>query len=103
MTALTAGRRAGGPADRRAEGPVADAFDRLAAALADRYRIERELGQEGMAAVCLAWGMRESRAEARAGPRNGVLKDAHASASRCLAEPALQSGTPSKRERRDDE
>ena len=35
--------------------------DRLAAALADRYRIERELGQGGMAAVYLARDVRHDR------------------------------------------
>jgi hypothetical protein len=35
--------------------------DRLAAALADRYRIERELGQEGMATVYLAQDVKHDR------------------------------------------
>jgi len=35
--------------------------DRLAAALADRYRIERELGQGGMATVYLAYDLRHDR------------------------------------------
>ena len=35
--------------------------DRLAAALADRYRIERELGQGGMATVYLAQDLRHER------------------------------------------
>ena len=38
--------------------PVAD---RLTAALADRYRIERELGQGGMATVYLAQDLRHAR------------------------------------------
>jgi hypothetical protein len=37
---------------------VSYAPDRLSAALSDRYRIERELGQGGMAAVYLAGNLR---------------------------------------------
>ena len=66
---------------------------KLNVALADRYLIERELGAGGMATVYLAAAWSGSRAEARARPSSGALKGAHASASRCLAEPALQSGT----------
>jgi len=40
---------------------MADAFDRLAAALADRYRIDRELGQGGMATVYLADDLKHDR------------------------------------------
>ncbi|HSG81845.1 MAG TPA: protein kinase [Gemmatimonadota bacterium] len=40
---------------------MADAFDRLAAALADRYRIERELGAGGMATVYLAADLKHDR------------------------------------------
>jgi serine/threonine-protein kinase len=35
--------------------------DRLATALADRYRIERELGQGGMATVFLAQDLKHDR------------------------------------------
>ena len=48
---------AAGPAcrrDARTVGDVVSAIDRLTAALADRYRIERELEQGGMATVYLA-------------------------------------------------
>jgi eukaryotic-like serine/threonine-protein kinase len=41
--------------------PTTDAPDRLATALSDRYRIERELGQGGMATVYLAHDLRHDR------------------------------------------
>ena len=40
---------------------MSDALTRLTAALADRYRIERELGQGGMATVYLAHDLRHDR------------------------------------------
>jgi len=40
---------------------VSDAIDRLTAALADRYRIERELGAGGMATVYLAQDLKHDR------------------------------------------
>lgn len=40
---------------------MTDAADRLAAALADRYRIEREIGQGGMATVYLAHDLKHDR------------------------------------------
>jgi eukaryotic-like serine/threonine-protein kinase len=40
---------------------VPDSIDRLTASLADRYRIERELGQGGMATVYLAHDLRHDR------------------------------------------
>jgi len=40
---------------------VTDPVTRLAAALADRYRIEREFGQGGMATVYLAHDLRHDR------------------------------------------
>ena len=41
-----------------------DAFARLSAALANRYRIDRELGRGGMATVYLANDLRHDRADA---------------------------------------
>jgi tRNA A-37 threonylcarbamoyl transferase component Bud32 len=41
--------------------PVSDPFDRLASALADRYRLEREIGQGGMATVYLAQDLKHNR------------------------------------------
>ena len=40
---------------------MSDALARLASALADRYRIERELGQGGMATVYLAADLKHDR------------------------------------------
>ena len=40
---------------------MTDSFDRLKAALADRYTIERELGAGGMATVCLAHDVKHNR------------------------------------------
>ena len=42
-------------------GSMPTPFARLSAALADRYRIERELGQGGMATVYLAHDVRHDR------------------------------------------
>ena len=43
------------------QGPMTDLFDRLHTALADRYRLERELGAGGMATVYLARDLKHDR------------------------------------------
>ena len=40
---------------------MTDTFDRLKAALADRYKIERHLGEGGMATVYLARDLKHHR------------------------------------------
>ena len=40
---------------------MTDPFDRLAAALSDRYRLERELGAGGMATIYLAQDLKHDR------------------------------------------
>ena len=40
---------------------MSDSMDRLAAALSDRYRIDREIGSGGMATVCLARDLKHER------------------------------------------
>ena len=40
---------------------MADVFDRLKAALADRYTIEREIGAGGMATVYMAHDLKHDR------------------------------------------
>src|SRR5215213_3080112 len=45
----------------RNRGDMSDTLERLHTALADRYRIERELGQGGMATVYLAHDVRHDR------------------------------------------
>jgi serine/threonine-protein kinase len=40
---------------------MTDSFSRLAEALADRYTLERELGQGGMATVYLSHDLRHDR------------------------------------------
>src|SRR2546421_12728590 len=46
---------------RAPEPPLADQFQQLRAALADRYTIERELGRGGMATVYLAQDLKHHR------------------------------------------
>lgn len=53
---------------------MSDAVERLAAALADRYHLERELGQGGMATVYLAQDLKHDRRVALPFPPNGATQ-----------------------------
>ncbi|HEX6943453.1 MAG TPA: hypothetical protein VF128_11035 [Gemmatimonadaceae bacterium] len=50
---------------------MSDATERLAVALADRYRLHRELGEGGMATVYLADDLKHRRKVAIKVPRSG--------------------------------
>ncbi len=63
---------------------MADTFERLKAALADRYAIEHELGSGGMATVYLAEDLKHERkvAVTGCGPNSPPLAPGHAHTSR---------------------
>lgn len=69
-----------------------DTPDSFAATLADRYRVERELGHGGMATVYLASHLREEgRLAALTGDRDGAIRAYdHYLALRSDPEPALR-------------
>ena len=54
---------------------MSDALPRLTVAMADRYRIERELGQGGMATVYLAHDLRHEREVAPLGLARRRLRE----------------------------
>ena len=67
---------------------MTESTERLATAIADRYRIERELGQGGMATVYLAQDLKHDR--------DVALKVLHR-ARRVAGPPAFPSGNPARR------
>jgi len=50
---------------QRGQNAVADSFDRLKTALADRYAIEEEIGAGGMATVYIAKDLKHDRVRSR--------------------------------------
>ena len=70
---------------------MAEPFDRLKAALADRYSIERELGSGGMATVYLAEDCKRDPKLAAKLTRSEPLRSSVARPPRRFSEPTIRS------------